>query len=266
MKTNYLIIASCILFFLFGVKSHCQEELKAPEKDEVVNRIKKDIQQYNEKWGPEVRKLLLNGDVEITKEEIDSLMIIITPTFKIKDNCIVKSDLMVFEIYDDDGISTENYYNYLIVPDSNKYTLYSSISDIYNKDKIENFTINVYTKEGKWRYTSWIPIGYDLTTKLHIMKYNPKFMKPEEYSKQYLIFYINSSKIDEKAKSKIRRYSPIKNEVCFIYNNRIYSGACLPDKFLTNDINEIFDNNPCSICNCDIDVYLRINEKADEVK
>ena len=112
MKTNYLIIASCILFLLLGVNCHCQEELKAPEKDEVVNRIKKDIQQYNEKWGPEVRKLLLNGDVEITKEEIDSLMIIITPTFKIKDNCIVKSDLMVFEIYDDDGISTENYYNY----------------------------------------------------------------------------------------------------------------------------------------------------------
>ncbi|MEI6091698.1 MAG: hypothetical protein WCR42_14675 [bacterium] len=266
MKTNYLIIASCILFLLLGVNCHCQEELKAPEKDEVVNRIKKDIQQYNEKWGPEVRKLLLNGDVEITKEEIDSLMIIITPTFKIKENCLVKSDLMKFIQYYDKSFSDEYFYNYVIIPDSNKHTLYSSISEIYNSDKIENVKIEVYSKEGKWRYTTGIPIGYDLSKPLHILKYNTKFGNLDDYSDKHLLFYIYSSKIDKKANSTIRRYSPIKNEVCVIYNNRIYSYAGLHNKFLTNDLDEIFDYNPCNICDCDIDVYFRINEKAVEVK
>ncbi|MEI6090091.1 MAG: hypothetical protein WCR42_06545 [bacterium] len=266
MKTNYLIIASSILFLLLGVNCHCQEELKAPEKDEAVNRIKKDIQLYNEKWLPEARKFLLNGDVGITKEELDSLMIIITPTFKIRENCLVKSDLMVFERYHDKSLSQTYYYNYIIVPDSNKHTIYSSISEIYSFNKIENVTIEVYTKAGKWRYTAYIPEGYDLNIPLRISKYNTKFGNLDDYSFRSLAFFIKPSRVDERAKSKIRRYIPIKNEICIIYNNRIYSWEGLQNKFLTNDLDEIFDNNSCNICDCDIDVYFRINEKADEVK
>lgn len=269
MKTHKLIIAFIVILTMFGINCLSQEELKNPEKDEVVNRIKNDIQLYNEKWLPEVRKLLLNGDAGITKDELDSLLVILVPTFKIKENCLVKSDLMIvktLEKFESDYLGENFYYNYIIVPDSSKYTLYSSISGIYNMSMIEGTGIKVINKKGKWKYSSMIPVGSEINTPLHISKIKPKYRTSQDYSDKFLLFYINSSKIDQKEQSTIRHYIPLKSDMCFIYNNRIYSSSCLKYKFLTNDLNEIFENNPCNICDCDIDVYFRINEKAEEVK
>ncbi|MEI6090092.1 MAG: hypothetical protein WCR42_06550, partial [bacterium] len=61
-------------------------------------------------------------------------------------------------------------------------------------------------------------------------------------------------------------HAMLKDQGCIIFRDRIYSARCLQGKYKTEDYDSIIRNHADSLCDCDIDVYWRINEKADEVK